>query len=253
MRSARRGYRFLIGFAVLACIAFAQTPERRQGDWIVKASETVENKSIVLAGNLVVEAGGALTLRNVTFSIEQAGDKLYRIEARPGSTLTIAGCTFRPATKSGRFEFLVQGARFRMENSQLEGVGGVARESFGGGFAINQTDGAMLEGNTFLHDLSGGVSLQQSNNAILRRNTFRRLAEQQNWAIQLQESHGNQIVGNRMELENEAVILDRSFDNYIAENDVTAAGQTAGIVVSGGSGNNMVTRNRVTSLTPGNT
>ena len=88
------------------------------GDWIVTGVEVVENKTILLNGNLTVKAGGSLTLRNVTLrmNVEQNGQ--YGISVEEGGALSIYNSNISSATEF-RFFFSVVGGSFVMKNSEF--------------------------------------------------------------------------------------------------------------------------------------
>lgn len=55
-------------------VVFPIKAQPAQGDWIVYGTETINNREIVLNGNLIVEAGSRLFLNNVTLIINSSYD-----------------------------------------------------------------------------------------------------------------------------------------------------------------------------------
>jgi len=80
--------RSLLPLLLISTALAAQTLQRRQGDWVVKTTETVENQSIILAGNLIV-----LVLEGLVVSIQTTRLILFEFFIR---FLTAEGRPFRP-------------------------------------------------------------------------------------------------------------------------------------------------------------
>jgi len=73
------------------------------GDWIVTGSETYINESIVLTGNLTIQSGGSLTLKNVTLAINCSTENgTYDIQVMDGGSLIITDYDNDPATTNDR-------------------------------------------------------------------------------------------------------------------------------------------------------
>ncbi|MDD4307605.1 MAG: right-handed parallel beta-helix repeat-containing protein [Thermoplasmata archaeon] len=57
------------------------------GDWIVNDTQVRENETIVLTGNLTIQNGGDLTLKNVTMMMNSSATIEYRIEVLAGGRI----------------------------------------------------------------------------------------------------------------------------------------------------------------------
>lgn len=108
-------------FAVTRVTTIFSQPS--QGDWIVTGIESVENKSVVLNGNLIVKAGGSLTLRNATLTVSSQFSGQYGISVEPGGSMFIYNSKITPSDLKNRFTFTATGKSFVMKDSELHGAG----------------------------------------------------------------------------------------------------------------------------------
>lgn len=70
-----------------------------EGDWIVISPESYTDEIIVLSGNLTIEDGGSLTLRNVTLAINcTTSDSQFEVNVYDGGSLTITDFDGDPNT-----------------------------------------------------------------------------------------------------------------------------------------------------------
>ena len=69
----------------------SEEPQPETGDWIITNTTVVENRTIVLNGNLTIEPGGNLTLVNCTLLFNCSFDGQYGIEVRSGGQLHVFG------------------------------------------------------------------------------------------------------------------------------------------------------------------
>lgn len=222
---------------VLPALLTAQSPQRRVGDWIVKGAETVDTASIVLAGNLIIESTGSLSLNNVTLTIEAAATP-WKIDARAGSTLTIAYST---VTGAG-YGFVVDGARFTLRGSRVDGLADT-------GLELRNTTGALIEQSQFPGGAGSLVCLTKSQEAVLRGNRFADESPLANQGgVRLLESHSNEISSNTFH--RTAVHGGLSHANKLTGNDVLLAGDGPGFTFFT-SGYNEVSRNKFTQEVPG--
>jgi hypothetical protein len=138
---------------------------------VVTGSETAENGTITLDGNLIVSATGSLTLTNVTLAMDCSNDGEFGITVEPGGALSVAGSVITSATGKG-FDFAVHGASFEMIDSELHGAGWGPEQGLGNspsaasgerGLVIG-TDNALLAGNTISRNHVGVIL---TDNAIL--------------------------------------------------------------------------------------
>lgn len=123
----------------------------------ITGEEVIENQTIEL-GALIIEAGGALTLRNVTLITGVSGG-VSDLSVAPGGSLFIEKCTIRHHEYGNGFQMQPpKGSTFVMQNSELQGCG---HEWWYGGIQIG-ADNVVLENNQItgtmiiFFDTSGG-------------------------------------------------------------------------------------------------
>jgi parallel beta-helix repeat protein len=203
-----------------------------QGDWIVTDYEAVEDCII-------------------TLMMEQGAHGLYQVFAEAGSSLVILNSSIEPVQISKHFAFVVQGAYFILENSSLVGMMHPSMETRGGGLSLINVSAAILDGNTISHHDSYGMWLTGSSNNTITNNTITCTGpDGTSGAIFLEYSHNNTITQNRLYRQWDALDIQQSWNNYIADNELTLTDHTIGISVWYGSGNNVITHNRI-SVYPG--
>jgi len=218
--------------------SYANPVQNRDGDWIVTGTEFVEDTTIILNGNLIVESGGSLSLTNVLLRMEQSPSGAYQILANPGSSLVISKSTIEPLQENYQFELFVNGANFALTESTLNGPGIPTIFAL----RISDTNGVTLEGNTI--NYTNAIMLSNSTNALIRDNTVTSIGPDfAATGIWLDDSHHNTITNNRLYRHTVSVMLNNSWDNYVAYNEVTLADHPNGICVTWSSGNNVVAYN----------
>lgn len=178
----------------------AVTSQPSQADWVVAGTEVVENKSIILNGNLVVRGGGSLTLRNVTLTMNNQYRGQYGISVEPGGSMFIYNSIIRSSNLANRFTFIVEGSNFLMKDSQLHGVGWFDSKTSNptfdpalqlhGGLRV-ETNGAVMEGNLISQNAIGLI-LSGSGVTISGNNFTRNELAQ----MSISRSNNNKIVGN---------------------------------------------------------
>ena len=128
-----------------------------------RADMVVEDKVIVLFGNLIIQKGGSLTLRNTTLKLSCHLNGSNYIYVRNGGSLLIYDKDNDPTTvhdgsiitsynlaNNTRFNFCVfSGALFEMKNSELRNCGYKWYAELNEGLYI-ETDNSVIENCTFL-------------------------------------------------------------------------------------------------------
>ena len=226
------------------------------GDWVITGEKILENEAVTLNGNLIVENGGSLTLRNVELTMNCSYRGEYGIFSRPGSSLSIYDSVIVPSDEKITFGFRVDGVRLVLKNNEIRGVGRLQdmaptemREEDGSpmeGIIIESVDEAIIEGNTIYHKESSGLQLGGCQGALIRGNVI----DFQGWGegrsgISLSNSHNNEISENHLQNQIHAIGIYSSWNNLVANNEVTLKSHSTGIVVSNGSGNNVIANNSI--------
>ena len=248
----RRAVFFILSIAlqvVMVCVfrimtgdrSYANSVQYRNGDWIVTGTELVENTTIILNGNLTVESGGSLSLRNVILHMGQSPSGAYQILANPGSSLIISKSTIEPLEEGYQFGISVKSANFALTDSTLNGPG-IPPSIYA--LWISDTNGATVERNTI--NYANSITLASSTNSIIRDNTITSVGPDfPTTAIWLMDSHNNTITNNRLYRHSVSIWVENSWDNYIAYNEVTMSRNVNGINIISSSGNNVVAYNQI--------
>ena len=250
-----------------------------KGDWIVTGAEVVENKTVLLNGNLTVKAGGSLTLRNVTLRMNVEQNDQYGILVEEEGSLYIYDSNISSVTEL-RFFFSVVEGSFVMKNSELHDAGWGGGADWGGeprkrGLYI-QADGALIDGN-FISD-SLGVFLCLSRNSSVANNrlmTDYGITITSNMPLGQPMPRNNSVLNNTIEGSLEkgitiacnnnivanntildtmvGIMLDNSWNNVVANNRIIPEHHPdpwGGIVLGGWSGNNTIANNTIKMENP---
>jgi parallel beta-helix repeat protein len=228
----------------LAALKVAAQPS--SGNWVVFSTEIVENEKVILTGNLTIEPGGNLTLRNVTLTLAPQYDGQYGISAESGSSLSIYDSNISSAT-SFRLFFSVDNASFTIKDSKLSMIGGetdglsiIADNAVLERVFINDSNGVLLDSHwskiincTFSHTL---YAIWDSSSA------GRELPPQD---AQFSNPSNNLILGNTISETSDdgAINLSDEHDNVIANNTIIDAMETS--IRMGGCYNNLIANNHI--------
>lgn len=173
----------LIGINLFFSIVPAIWSQPSSGDWIIIAMENVENRTIVLDGDLIVKSGGNLTLRNVTLRLNCQYNGQYQIYVEPGASMFIFDSNISSTDGKHRYAFIAAGDDFVMKDSELHGCGwgvwevGVAgiseqvQESWDVAGLFVDTDNALVTNNlisrNYVAIILNGSGISVRNNAII--------------------------------------------------------------------------------------
>ena len=246
--------------------------QHRQGDWIVTAVEVVENIEILLDGNLIVEGGGSLTLRNARLTLNGTYNGQYGIRVKSGGTLTVEGSAIQAARDDGRFSFVVEaGNPFVMRDSELHGCGWgqpypnpnedilgltiysndpiIKNSIFSNNFSAIRLreggSGGVIEGNLMSANTWSGVELLRWSGVTITDNI---ISDSIN-GLYLAESHRNLFLRNRFSGHAEGALWTFfSWDNEFSENLVS---HSRGFHISARSGNIRILNNMFTDTDEG--
>jgi parallel beta-helix repeat protein len=190
----------------------------QQGDWVVTGTEVVCNAYVLLDGNLTVQSGGSLTLRNTRLSLNGTYNGQYGIRVQAGGAITIETGSIVTATKdTAHLTFIVeQNATLVMRDSELHGCGwGIPYESNEdtAGLAI-YADNAVLERNLFSNNFNG-IMLKGATNIQIAGNQF----FSNTWSgISTGGTRGARIAGNSFADGFNGILMADSHDNVITGN-----------------------------------
>ncbi len=210
------------------------------GNWIITKAVTFSNCNITLNGNLVINAGGDLTLRNVTLIINASYEGVFHIEinnggiltimanslitgnnglgnawcltAFPGSTILLKESTFRHAGVSWGSYGNSSGLWIHTNNTQV--INCTFQENYYGVF-LYQTNYCRILDNTF--NKSGvGIYLKQSEHTEVRRNIIANCGN----GIELDWSRNDTISDNIITDSHDGMYIDEAQDTTIMSNDI---------------------------------
>ncbi len=198
----------------LATIEIVDSPWRLP--WSIAETMTVEDRTLTVEGDLIIEARGSLTLTNVTLWV--GGGRAHAgITVRPGGALYVYNSTIAATEAGGGYLFRAEpDSTLVLKGSTVRGAG----FSWGtdwGGIDIT-TDGVTIE-NTLITD------------------TFRGLV------IRSPASEGHRVVGNTIAGCYQGMSVSDQSSSLVADNQIEDC-IGWGINVDGGSGVN-VTDNRI--------
>jgi len=160
---------------------YGSYPPPSSGDWVITMDTYVGNETIILNGNLTVQTGASLTLRNVTLLINSTSAVEYAIEVQAGATLRILDLDGNPATTNDAtvidrydssytyFFRAYSGSTLEIKNSMIKRCGAATTIPIYAGPYI-ETDSALIEGNNFSYNYDGLVLY--NSDALVRNNTF---------------------------------------------------------------------------------
>jgi hypothetical protein len=225
---------------------FSQPPTN--GDWIITGEEILENQTITLNGNLIVENGGSLALTNINLIINNTYKGQYLIEAKPGSSLAIYNSEIHPCNLEYGFRIIVENASFELVCSDLRGFGyrGVLYNPFA--LFLNNVQSALILNNVIEH-MSGAISLINVLDSEVSDNIITASGEEAG-GFSFQDCHNNVIVNNAMTGSGHyvGIMFDKSTGNYVANNDLWP-GPTGhlghGVCLDYGSNNNIFESNTI--------
>jgi parallel beta-helix repeat protein len=147
---------------------YGSYPPPMDGDWVITNETLVVNETIVMNGNLTIENGGNLTLRNVTLKMDCAENGNYHIEVMGGGAMHIAeGSNITSNTPDGkhRFNFWVrEGAKFEMKDSELHECGYYVD------YEIFETQGLYIE--TDLSQISNSIFSNNYEAMVLNNSNY---------------------------------------------------------------------------------
>jgi hypothetical protein len=111
---------FISGFILMAIPSAAgQTNPPTSGDWIIKDRVTQEHKMIILRGDLIIENGGDLRLRNVDLRINCDEDFDYKIKVETGGRLEVFDSSITSQSYHPYMIVVESGGEFAIHNSNV--------------------------------------------------------------------------------------------------------------------------------------
>ena len=253
-------------------------PYNSKEDWIIQEKDNItrSNQSIILSGNISIENGGNLTLRNVTLIMNCSFDGEFRIVVKDGSRFFIYDYDNNSKTTNDRsnitannkdyeFEFLVNNsANFVMKNSELSECGYDFGDDGKAGLTI-KTNKIKIENSSFHNNFHGicfyslnkiqiannsiygnywsGIYLSSSNNSKIVQNYIFNNSE----GISLHSSNDNKIINNTIIKNIRGLRLSSSNNNNQIINNTIYSNNGDGIWIQSGSNNNQIIKNNISS------
>lgn len=140
------------------------------GNWNVASAMAYADQTIVLTGDLVIQAGGSLSLANVTLRMNCTLDGQYGIDVQAGGALFMNDTDRNPVTTADSSRIMVgltpgrgytfnlsAGAVFEARNSRIEGCGLLAGGTGAGTSGLQiRSSSAFLE-NTSVSGCANGI------------------------------------------------------------------------------------------------
>ncbi len=216
-------------------------------DWVITGTEIVENDTLVVNGNLIVKAGGSLTLRNVYLRLNIHHDAEYSIKTEPGSSLFIFDSDIGPTDSAYTYQFSVNGSKFIFKHNTLRGAGFPL--DYGGwenlGLAVFRSDSAIIVDNTIYHTTGSGISLDWCRYATVSGNIVTN-KKRGTFGIALTKSEECLVSNNMLSNLSESIFLQQNtYGCEISNNTVTNS--ILCIVLRHGVGYNTVINNKVST------
>ena len=81
------------GFSITIMLLVSWSIVATAEDWVVAGTEVVEDQVIELDGELRIESGGSLTLRNVQLTFENASNGEHGVRVKNAGSLTLENGT----------------------------------------------------------------------------------------------------------------------------------------------------------------
>jgi parallel beta-helix repeat protein len=224
--------------ALFFCSLSFAVPPPADGDWIIDEDFTIEDQTIILNGNLIVQSTGNLTLRNITLKMNCSFPGEHGILAEGGGSLSIYSSSITSISSNNTYSFRIGGTKFLLKDTSISGV----ME----GILIYNSNEPIIEGNTIIHKDSSGLGLHNCEGAVIKGNLIEFTGQGgELGGIGLLESHNSEVSENTLKKQIHAIDLTSSWNNIIANNEVTVKSHSTGIVVRIGSGNNVISNNTI--------
>ncbi|MGQ0536372.1 MAG: right-handed parallel beta-helix repeat-containing protein, partial [Methanobacteriota archaeon] len=123
MRRRRPGARVRAwsALALVATMAVAPPVSAEEGGLVIGEDTTIQDRTVSLRGDLVVQAGATLVLERATVVFENAKRGEHGVRIEPGASFLASSSTFRSTGE--RFTFEARGDRFELRDSTVAGAG----------------------------------------------------------------------------------------------------------------------------------
>ena len=141
-----------------------QDPTPSASDWVVTGEEVHENEVIVLTGNLIIEHGGNLTLKNCKLYLNCSYDGEWGIRVRSGGALNVIDESLIASYDGVHYFYFHVHGRLVMKNSLLSRCGYSSSEP---GLWIETMYGARIE-RTVIANCYYGLVCYDARNVIVR-------------------------------------------------------------------------------------
>ena len=243
--------RFLTGLFLIVTFTAVLLPNEEsacsyppEGSWIVTDTESYYGEVIVLNGDLIVEAGGSLTFRNVTLKMNCAYNGEFSIFVRRGGEFhVLEDSVIAPVDLENRIsQFVVEGT-LRMNSSELHGCGWADAEGAWGlevysddavienslishNFRVNiRGEGVVVRGNNITENDHHGIFLWECSPTICGNHISR------NGVNGIELHSGSPTICNNTILLNDVGVICGDRSNPVIKDNVIAYNRDTGIAV----------------------
>lgn len=201
---------------------------RNGGDWVIAGEERLADQDLVVAGNVLVVAGGTLILDRMNLEMRATDGEVPGIRVEPQGSLRITNSTVFTKSDSG-FDFsagsmsepnLERSASLYINNTQFLSVNGLQLNYVRDAVIMNNTIGIHAGNMEY-----SGISLIGTENCLIQSNRLKTsppvssgLSAPAANGIFMDQSRGNRIIGNSIMDAGCAISMGYAWDNYIAQN-----------------------------------
>ncbi|MHA2495803.1 MAG: right-handed parallel beta-helix repeat-containing protein, partial [Candidatus Hodarchaeales archaeon] len=199
-------------------------PYSGSGNWNISSETVVWNEEITLDGNLFIQNGGNLTLRNVTLKINSPSGQHYRIQVDSGCHLTIRGNSTVTAVNTADEWYLLAkaGSTLLLENSSFSYAGWAGGTNGDqSGLWINTAGARVI--NCTIQNNWVGLRLHQANNVLIASNTITDSRAFPSWGLRFEKSNQTIVHGNTFQYHTMGIVLVDSFDCILSNNTILNA------------------------------
>ncbi|MCK4669769.1 MAG: right-handed parallel beta-helix repeat-containing protein [Nanoarchaeota archaeon] len=231
------------------------------GDWDISTAVVCENETVPITGNVTIQQGGNLTLRNATFTFNLDGNGTLFLNKTEGGALFITDLDNDKATTNDRsvlqpnetglyYDFFAWGVNgndnLTVQYSRISSAGLWNGVIGTGAITMCNVSDALIKGN-YIND-TRGILLDISNNSIVVDNTI----NDSMWAISCERRCNNVTIANNTinNIDQSGIILqNNSNNNKVLNNTLINITVWDGITLQNNANYNLIQDNTVSNTT----